>query len=365
MQTILNRLQSPCQVGSLSLTNRVLLAPLAGVSDPPFRRICTEHGAGLTFVEMISANAVTHQNPRTEGLLQRHPEEQILGVQLSGPTVETVAEAVGRVVAQHRFELIDLNMGCPVKKIVGKGYGSALLRMPERIFPMVEAAVQASTVPVSVKIRLGFTHDTVNVREVSAAIAEAGAVMLTIHGRTRQDNYGIPVQFEGIAEGLEEARRLRPEIIGIGNGDILDEDSGVRMMEETAADGIMISRGALGDPWIFSALTGRGPRRVTPKEWLVTVLRHIDYHEAHHKQRDTAPMLFRKHLLWYITGFPGARRVRDRMATSPSFEHMRRECTDFAHGMKASILRFGDHPGRNAGGFDPKYDMDRKLDRSS
>lgn len=355
-------LQKSLKIGPLEIPNRLILAPLAGVSDVAFRRICQEHGAGLTFVEMMAANALHHHNPRTVRMLTRHPDEPVLGVQLSGPTLTSIDQGIS-MLNDFNFDVVDLNMGCPVRKIVGKGYGSALLKQPELVYEMVSLGASLSTAPCTVKIRLGFTRDTINVEEISTAIAEAGASMITIHGRTREDNYGVPVQYDLIAQGFESARKYNPEIACIGNGDVMDKDSAEKMMKETQADGLMVSRGALGDPWLFNHLIEKGTRHVRPAEWLETVLRHIDYHEAYHEGRATAPMLFRKHLLWYITGFHKARQVRDQLATSPSFEHMRGALKEFAASLDPASVRYQEELERRTKDFDPKYDMDRKLDR--
>lgn len=352
----------PLDIGSWRIPNRLILAPLAGVSDQPFRRICAELGAGLTFVEMLAANAVTYRNRRTEEMIKRHPEERRLGVQLSGPTVDAVRNAV-EVLTQMDFDCLDLNMGCPVKKIVSKGWGSALLREPEHIFRMVQACRQVTDKPLSVKIRIGFTRDAVNVCEVATAIAEGGADGITIHGRTREDNYGEPVRLDAIEAGFSMVRSVNPDIVCVGNGDILDE-SRAQAMAQTGCDAVMISRGALGDPWIFRALLGGASRHVSPDDWLEVVLRHLEYHEAYYGAHPKAPMLFRKHLLWYITGFRLARRQRDEMANSTSFEEMRRRLEAFARSQPPGELRFQEQiHTRSESGFDPKWDMDRGLDR--
>jgi nifR3 family TIM-barrel protein len=358
----ISALRQPLQLGPLSLRNRLILAPLAGVSDVPFRRICAEHHAGLTFVEMMAANSVQAKNRRTLQMLTRHPDEPALGVQLSGPTIETVLRATA-FLAQRNFDIIDLNMGCPVRKIVQKGWGCALLKDPGKILDMVAACRDVVDGPLSVKIRLGFSRDDVNVRETSAAIAKGGADLITIHGRTREDNYGVPVQFEDIAAGFKAARDMRPDIICVGNGNILQPEGAVEMIQKTGCDAVMISRGALGDPWLFEELAGEGSRHITPEVWLSTVLRHIDYHEEFHGDIPFAPMLFRKHLLWYVTGFRYARRHRDELANSDNFDHMRSTLKEFVATQREGELRFSESLPKNAADFDPKYDMHRKLDR--
>ena len=355
-------LRQPLKLGATTLPNRLILAPLAGVSDVPFRRICSEHQAGLTFVEMMASNAVQAKNSRTLQMLTRHDDEKQLGVQLSGPSVESVARA-SEFLAARNFDIVDLNMGCPVRKIVQKGWGSALLKEPTKVFDMVTACRAVVSQPLSVKIRLGFTRDTINVEEVSQAIADAGADLITIHGRTREDNYGVPVQFDGIAAGFSAARSVNPDIICVGNGNILQSGGALEMVDRTDCDAVMISRGALGDPWIFEELAGTASRHVSGSDWLATVLRHIDYHESFYGSHPFAPMLFRKHLLWYVSGFRAARRLRDELANSPSFDNMRSTLTAFVESLPANEVRFSETLTNDAAVFDPKYDMHRKLDR--
>ena len=169
------------QIGGLTIRHRAILAPLAGVTDVPFRRICREHGADLAYVEMLSARAVNHLSPRTIDMMARHPDEERLGVQITGATAEEVAEAAG-LLEQRGFDAIDINMGCPVRKIVAKGWGSALLKDPDLIRSMVTATRGAVAVPVSVKCRLGYSSGELSVSETALAVAQSGAQMLTIHG---------------------------------------------------------------------------------------------------------------------------------------------------------------------------------------
>ncbi len=224
-------------------------------------------GAGLTYVEMLSSIALLHGNQRTREMLSRHADEGILGVQVTGPRPELVGQSV-KLLHDHGFETIDINMGCPVRKIVGSGSGAAFLKDVPRIRQTVALARAATSRPLSIKIRLGFTPETINVEETAAIIAEEGADQITIHGRTREDSYGVPVSYAGIARGVKAARARRPDLLTIGNGDVMDAESAETMVRETGCRGVMVSRGALGNPWIFQEILGR-PHRITPTlaEW--------------------------------------------------------------------------------------------------
>lgn len=355
-------LSTPLQYGPLLLRNRVFLAPLAGVSDVPFRRICQELGAGLTFVEMLSAIALLVRNDRTVQMLARHSSEKILGVQVTGPDPDRIHRAV-RVLDQANFELIDINMGCPARKVVSSGNGSALLKDTARLEEIVAAARAATTRPLSIKIRLGYALDAINVEANTAAIARAGADMVTIHGRTREDTYATRVSLPGIAAGIAAARAVNPNIVAIGNGDLMEAADAERMLNSTGCDGVMISRGALGNPWIFRALAGEGSEDPTIAEWEETVLRHLDYHAEHYGDTEIAARLTRKHLLWYASGFPHIHRLREVFNTVPSLSEARRIVSEFARTLPPDLRRGEDRPREAMASADPKYQMDRQLDR--
>ena len=354
---------SPLQIGKLNVSNRALLSPLAGVSDVPFRRICTELGAGLCYVEMLSATAINHKNAPTAHMLARHESESKLGVQVTGPTAEETARAAVTL-AREGFETIDINMGCPVRKIVGKGWGAAILQDPQRVEDTVRACVESVPVPVTAKIRLGFTRSTLNVEEVSECITRAGAEMLTIHGRCRSEDYTREVDYESIAAGFASARAQREESppVFLGNGNVFDIRSAERMMRSTGSDGVLVSRGALGNPWIFRQLVENNPQHPTVGEWLEVVLRHVEYHETHFGASELTAIRFRKHLLWYVTGFYGSRKFRGSMSSVKTIPEIRERLIEFAATLHPEVRRYHKDPHR-AERKDPKYEMDRKHDR--
>jgi len=357
------RLDTPIRLVALELPNRAFLAPLAATSDIPFRRICQTLGAGLTYVEMLSAEAVLRRNPRTMEMMARHRDERILGVQVTGSTPEQVARAIAFLDAEG-FDAIDVNMGCPVRKIVGAGWGSAFLCDPERITRTMAAGRDATARPFSAKVRIGFTRAEQNVVEVTARIAAAGADMVTIHGRTRDEDYGTAADLEAIARGLRSARIAAGErrVVCVGNGDVFDSESAYRMLDVTTADAVMVSRGALGNPWIFRDILAGRSLPVTLGEWAEVVGTHLALHEETYAGKTIAPILARKHLRWYARGFPGVKRLRDRFGYVESMDEARSLLREFVAGLPASTER---DELRESRGSDPKYDMDRRLDRGT
>lgn len=357
-------LDHPLQLGRLTLPNRVLLAPLAGVTDVPFRRICQEAGAGLTYVEMLSAAAVLIGSEATHRMIRRHPSESVLGVQVTGKTVEEVVRA--SVFLQARgFDTLDINMGCPVRKVVNSGMGSAFLCDPDRVSETAARTVEALDIPVTVKTRIGFRRDAITVEDIAARAARAGAAMLTLHGRTRECTYGDPVQHPWIRAGAEAARRVNPAIVVCGNGNVLDRASALAMMQDTGCDAVMVSRGALGNPWIFEELAGGRDDQPTVGEWKDTVLRHLAYHLEAYGDHIYAVRTMRKHLIWYAKGFPGAAKFREQAGHVSRFAEASELVASFAAGLPSTYRRYEDG-GRcraEAAGEDPKYSMDRELDR--
>ncbi len=357
-------LDQPVSLRGVTLTNAVFLAPLAGVTDLPFRRICSELGAGLTYVEMLSSIALLHGNRRTREMLGRHAEERILGVQVTGPRPELVAASV-RLLDQLGFDTVDINMGCPVRKIVGSGSGAAFLKDVERIRLTTEVAREATRRPLSVKIRLGYTPESINVEETAAIIARAGADQITIHGRTREDTYAVPVNHAGIARGLRAAVAVKPDIVTIGNGDILDAGSAHTMTRETGCRGVMVARGALGNPWIFEEILGRRQQPPTLAEWGEVVDRHLRYHEEYYGDNELSARLTRKHLIWYASGFPHTHRLREQINHVMSLPEARGILHRYVREMPAALRRYEDTSAlaRQARHQDPKHDMDRQADR--
>lgn len=355
-------LSRPLSWGGLQLPNRVFLAPLAGVTDTPFRRICADYGAALTYVEMLVSVAVIYRSKRTWEMMQRHPSEQRLGVQLTGRNVDEVAKAAAILDAQG-FDTIDINMGCPVRKVVHSGSGSAFLRDPQRVSDTLAAVRSVVHRPLSAKCRIGFTRDALNITEISRRIADSGVDGMTIHGRTRDCTYAAPVQYDMIKAGAEAARQVRAEIPVIGNGNVFDRETGDLMMKRTGVDGVMVSRGALGNPWIFTELIDPTFQQPTIDEWLDGVLRHFSYHEEHYKDSEYSARLMRKHLIWYANGFPYCAQLRGFFNTVTSLSDAKTELKNYAARQPAGIRRYDDQSMSRMFKEDPKYQMDREIDR--
>jgi len=355
-------LRAPAVWEQLGLGARpVFLAPLAGVSDAPFRRIASAQGATLTYVEMLSATALLYESRRTLEMMRRHPEERRLGVQITGKTADEVARAV-EVLDKHPFETIDINMGCPVSKVVKSGCGSAILRDPERVYETVRLAVQATGKPLSVKIRLGWDRSSYTYREVADAAARGGAAWLTVHGRLRCDDYAVPVDLERIAEIKKQL-----SIPVVGNGNIFSRADAIWMQEHTGVDAVMVSRGALGNPWLFRDLT-EGERPVTLAEWQDAVQAHLSWQLAAYGEKGFAAVCMRKHLLWYVKGWPGAKRLREELSHVDTLAEAGRLIGLFAASLagegyseRLPLTQESDSAQRFL--WDPKYDMDRQLDR--
>ncbi|SMB99981.1 tRNA-U20-dihydrouridine synthase [Thermanaeromonas toyohensis ToBE] len=313
-----NRVHITLQLGNLSLSPPVLAAPMAGFTDKVFRKLLREAGAALTYTEMISAQGLYYQNKATWALLDLKGEEGRVAVQLFGREPEILAWAAKEAV-RAGAALIDINMGCPVPKVVRNGEGAALMRDPLRAQAIVTAVAEAiSPVPVTVKMRKGWDGTEVNAVEVAQKVAEAGARAVTIHGRTRDQFYSGVADW-GIIKQVKEAI----DIPVIGNGDIFTPEDALRMLEFTGCDGVMIGRGALGNPWIFGRirvlLSGQPlPPPPTPGERLDMALRHLrSAIEARGEERGVKEM--RKHLSYYLKGLPHAARIREAINREASF----------------------------------------------
>jgi tRNA-dihydrouridine synthase B len=360
--------QQPLLLGGLEVPNRVWLAPLAGVSDVPFRRICQELGAGLSYVEMLSAVAIQHRNKRTLDMCRRHPAEPLLGVQVTGPTAASVGDAL-RYLATQPFDVVDLNMGCSVRKVVHAGSGSGILDEPDRISDTVASARAATEKPLTVKTRLGMTRRSITIEDTARRVVQAGADGFMIHGRTRDEKYGVPADVRGIARGIAAVRAAaaRP-FVTVGNGDLFDFAAARTMQAETGCDAVLISRGALGNPWIFSEILEERTRHPGMEEWGDVVLRHLDYQEAHYGDTSLAAIMMRKHLLWYIKGFPCNKELGARAGYIERIDEGRQLIRSYLAEWPRDLPRFeGAHRTESRFGpnskYDPKWDMHRQHDR--
>ena len=311
----------PLTIGGITLKNNLILAPMAGVTDLPFRLLCSEQGAGMSGMEMVSAKAILYGNKNTEGLLAIHPQEGPVSLQLFGSDPKIVSEMAARI-EKRPFAVLDLNMGCPVPKIVGNGEGSALMREPKLAGEIIAATVKAISKPVTVKIRKGFDEAHVNAVEIAKIAEDAGAAAVAVHGRTREQFYSGEADWEIIARVKEAV-----SIPVIGNGDVTDGESARRMLSETGCDGVMIGRAARGNPWLFAEIAafledGRTLPAPSLEEKKEMMLRHAALQLAE-KGEYTGVREMRKHLSWYTAGLPNSARLRGQVNLAESFEQIR------------------------------------------
>ena len=307
-------------IGNITLDNNIILAPMAGVSDLPFRLLCHEQGAGLVCMEMISAKAILYHNRNTESLLEIHPQEGPVSLQLFGSDPAIMADIAARI-EDRPFQILDINMGCPVPKIVGNGEGSALMKNPLLAGQIIEAVVKAVGKPVTVKIRKGFDEEHVNAVEVAHVAQESGAAAVAVHGRTREQFYSGKADWDIIRQVKQAV-----SIPVIGNGDVVDGESALALLQQTGCDGIMIGRACQGNPWIFREVknfleSGQICPRPTNREIVDTILRHARL-QLQYKGEYIGIREMRKHVSWYSAGVPNSARFRAEINAMESMEEL-------------------------------------------
>ena len=309
-------------IGNVELQNNIILAPMAGVTDLPFRLLCKRMGAGLVCMEMVSAKAITYKNKNTESLLEIHPDEGPVSLQLFGREPDTMAEAVCMIQDNHEFDILDVNMGCPVPKIVGNGEGSALMKEPELAGEIVKALVKVSKRPVTVKIRKGFDDSNINAVEMAKIIEDAGASMVAVHGRTREQYYSGSADWNIIRQVKEAV-----SIPVVGNGDVTSGETAKSLIDTTGCDGIMIGRGVRGNPWLMAEInhylsTGEELPRPNNEEIADVILEHgrmlIEYKGEYIGIRE-----MRKHTAWYTAGMPNSSKFRGRICEMETYEQLK------------------------------------------
>ncbi len=311
---------STLQIGNVTLDNNVILAPMAGVSDLPFRLLCKEQGAGLVCMEMVSAKAIYYNNKNTDSLMEIHPQETPVSLQLFGSDPQIISEMAKRI-EERPFSILDINMGCPVPKVVNNGEGSALLKNPKLVEEILSALVKAVSKPVTVKIRKGFDDTHVNAVEIAKIAESCGVAAVAVHGRTREQYYSGKADWDIIAKVKEAV-----SIPVIGNGDVDSPKAAQELLRQTGCDGVMIGRAAQGNPWLFRDVvsyleSGIIPAAPTNAEKKELILRHAAL-QLEYKGEYTGVREMRKHLSWYTVGMPHSARFRQTINTMESMEEL-------------------------------------------
>lgn len=313
------------KIGNVELQNNIILAPMAGLTDLPFRLVCEKYKPGLVVTEMVSSKALYYNDEKTKQLLKMDGEKRPVSAQIFGSDIESMAYGASYV--SKIADVVDINMGCPAPKVVKNGDGSKLLLDLDKVYEIVKTVVKNSTVPVTVKIRKGWDNDHIVAVEAAKVIESAGASAITIHGRTRSEYYTGVADWNIIKEVKESVN-----IPVIGNGDIKSPEDAKKIFEQTNCDGIMIGRATLGRPWILEQirtyLENGTIRKITNKEILETILNHIDL-EVKEKGEYTGIREMRKHICYYLKGLPGASSVRDKINHLESKEEVQKELVDY------------------------------------
>lgn len=314
------------RIGNVELPNPWILAPMAGVCDMPFRVLCHEQGAGLTCMEMVSAKAILYKNKNTDALMEISEDEGLVSLQLFGSDPKIMGEMAARI-EERPFAILDINMGCPVPKIVNNGEGSALMKDPCLAGKIISSVASAISKPVTVKIRKGFDDDHINAVEMAHVAQESGAAAVALHARTREQFYSGAADWDVIRKVKEAV-----SIPVIGNGDVRGYDSARTMMEQTGCDAVMIGRACQGNPWIFRELcersAGNDYSQPCVSEVMEMILRHAKM-LIETKGEYIGAREMRKHAAWYTAGFKGASKLRGKFNEVETYTQLEELLKDY------------------------------------
>ena len=309
----------PIKIGNVEISNNIFLAPMAGVTDMPFRRLCKEFGGGMIYTEMASSKAVHYGSEKTKGIYEVFEDERPIGIQIFGSDPDVMAETASEL--SEYADIIDINMGCPANKIVKNGEGSALMKNLKLAEEIITKVVRASRVPVTVKMRKGWDDTHVNAVELAQIAESSGAKLITVHGRTREDMYSGEADLDIIKKVKDSVR-----IPVIGNGDITSGEKAKKMFEVTGCDGIMIGRGAQGNPWIFKSILEYLEKGIVLPEPDINdkinmALKHLKLSKEY-KGEYVAVREMRKHIAWYLKGVPGNSQLKETINREDNIEEV-------------------------------------------